>query len=47
MKTPKEYTKNLNNHIITEDMFCDCLYSVNKRAKNFRDKAQSYRYNPY
>lgn len=47
MKTPKEYTKNLKNHIITEDMFCDCLYSVNKRAKNFRDKAQSYRYNPY
>ena len=28
-------------------MFCDCLYSVNKRAKNFRDKAQSYHYNPY
>lgn len=47
MKTPKEYTKNLNNHIITEDMFCDCLYSVNKRAKNFRDKAQSYRHNRY
>ena len=47
MKTPKEYTKNLKKHIITEDMFVDCLYSVNKRAKNFRDKAQSYRYNPY
>ena len=47
MKTPKEYTKSLKNHIITEDMFCDCLYSVNKRAKNFRDKAQHYRHNRY
>lgn len=28
-------------------MFCDCLYSVNKRAKNFRDKAQHYRHNRY
>lgn len=47
MKTPKEYTKNLNNHIITEDMIADCLYSVNKRAKNFRDKAQKYRHSYY
>lgn len=47
MKTPKEYTKSLKNHIITENMFCDCLYSVNKRAKNFRDKAQHYRHNRY
>ena len=38
MKTPKEYTKNLKNGIITEDMIVDCLYSVNKRAKNYRDK---------
>jgi len=47
MKTPKEYTKNLKNHIITEDMIADCLYSVNKRAKNFRDKAQEYRNSYY
>ena len=47
MKTPKEYTKNLNAHIITENMIVDCLYSVNKRAKNFRDKAQEYRYSYY
>lgn len=47
MKTPKEYTKNLKNGIITEDMIVDCLYSVNKRAKNYRDKARQYRYSYY
>ena len=38
MKTPKEYTTNIKNGIITEKMLSDCLYSVNKRAKNYRDK---------
>ena len=38
MRTPKEYTTNLKNGIITEQMLADCLYSVNKRAKNYRDK---------
>ena len=47
MKTPKEYTRNLKNGIITEDMIVDCLYSVNKRAKNYRDKAYQYRYSYY
>lgn len=47
MKTPKEYTRNLKNGIITEDMIVDCLYSVNKRAKNYRDKARQYRYSYY
>lgn len=41
MKTPKEYQDNLKNGIITEEMFTDCLYSVNKRAKNYRDKAKN------
>lgn len=43
MKTPKEYQDNLKNKIITEEMFSDCLYSVNKRAKNHRDKAKEYK----
>lgn len=47
MKTPQEYIKNLNNKIITKAMLCDCLYSVNKRAKNFRDKAEQYHKNRY
>lgn len=38
MKTPLEYTKNLKNKIITKQMLLDCLYSSNKRAKNYRDK---------
>lgn len=43
MRTPKEYTENLKNNIITESMLLDCLYSANKRAKNYRDKAREYR----
>ena len=38
MRTPKEYTNNIKNHIITKQMLLDCLYSSNKRAKNWRDK---------
>ena len=43
MKTPAAYTKNLQNHIITKQMWLDCLYSSNKRAKNWRDKEREYR----
>lgn len=43
MRTPKEYADNLKNGVITEAMLLDCLYSVNKRAKNYRDKAREYR----
>lgn len=43
MKTPRIYSENLKQGIITEDMLADCLYSVNKRAKNYRDKAWQYR----
>lgn len=37
MKTPKEYTDNIKNGIITTSMLEAALYSVNKRAKNYRD----------
>ncbi len=43
MKTPKEYTDNIAKRIITSQMLSDCLFSVNKRAKNCRDKAREYR----
>ena len=43
MKTPKEYRDNLLNHIITKQMLVDCLYSANKRAKNYRDKERKQR----
>lgn len=44
MKTPKEYIENLKNRTITTEMLADCLYSVNKRAKNYRDAGYAYRY---
>ncbi len=43
MKTPKLYIENFKNKIITQDMLCDCLFSVNKRAKNCRDKIREYK----
>lgn len=44
MKTPKLFTYNLKHNIITEKMLEQCLYSLNKRAKNCRDKKQEYYY---
>ena len=43
MRTPAEYSKNLKNHIITMQMILECLYSSNKRAKNWRDKEREWR----
>lgn len=50
MRTPKEYSDNIKNGIITRNMLAECLFSVNKRAKNCRDKEReyrSYRYDRY
>lgn len=44
MKTPIEFQKNLKNHIITEEMLETCLFSLNKRAKNCRDKKRDWRH---
>ena len=43
MTTPKEYAHHLKDGEITEEMLSDCLFSVNKRAKNYRDKQREYR----
>lgn len=43
MKTPKEFTTNLKRGIITKKMLELALFSVNKRAKNMRDKERDYR----
>lgn len=37
MKTPKEFTKNLKNGLVTTEMLGAAIYSFNKRAKNWRD----------
>ena len=47
MKTPKKYTENLKKCIITKQMLSDCLYSVNKRATNWRDMEREYRSSQY
>lgn len=47
MKTPKEFMSNLKNNIITEEMLELALRSVNKRAKNYRDKERQYRNSKY
>lgn len=43
MRTPKEYKDNLANGIVTDPMLEDVLFSYNKRAKNWRNKAREYR----
>ena len=51
MKLPKEYSDNLKNGIITDNMISDVLFSYSKRAKNYRDKNRElrryYRQNRY
>lgn len=42
MKTSREYLNNIRNGIITSSMLEDALYSVNKRAKNYRDSRRMY-----
>lgn len=37
METSAEYSKNIKNRIITTSMLEDALFSVNKRAKNYRN----------
>lgn len=47
MRTPRVYTENLENGIVTEQMLCDVLFSYNKRAKNWRDKKRQYKRSYY
>ena len=42
MKTCREYLSNIKNGIISSSMLEDALYSVNKRAKNYRDSRRKY-----
>lgn len=43
MKTPKEFTNNLKQGILTDSMLEQVLYSYNKRAKNCRNKERELR----
>lgn len=42
MRTPKEYTDNLKNGIVSDAMVSDVIFSYSKRAKNFRDRLREY-----
>ena len=44
METPRAWKKNLEDGILTLEMVEACLYSINKRAKNYRDLARNYRH---
>lgn len=43
MRTPIKWIKNLNENKLTSEMLYYCIYSLNKRAKNCRDKKNEYR----
>ena len=43
MRTPKEYTDNLKNGIVSDAMLSDVLFSYSKRAKNYRDRLRKYK----
>lgn len=43
MKTPKLYNDLINEKKITNEIIAECVYSVNKRAKNYRDKIKEYK----
>ena len=46
-KTPKLYSDLLKKKQLTTEMIAECIYSVNKRAKNYRDKVREYRKSSY
>lgn len=47
MKTPKMYSDLLKKKQLTTEMIAECIYSINKRAKNYRDKVREYRKSPH
>lgn len=40
MVTPKEFRDLVNEEKLTNEIIAQCIYSVNKRAKNYRDSAR-------
>ena len=43
MRTPKIYNDLIKNKEITNKIIAECKYSVNIRAKNYRDKIEDYK----
>ncbi len=47
MKTPTKYSKLVKRNELTEEMIGHVAFSINKRAKNYRDKRNEYRCSNY
>ena len=47
MKTPKDYEKTIAAGVVTEKILSEVLYSINKRAKNYRDAKRRYSNSKY
>lgn len=43
MRTPKKYSDLIKKKEITNKIIAECIYSVNKRAKNYWDKMEDYK----
>ena len=43
MKTPKKYSDLVNQNKITEEILGEVIYSINKRAKNWRNQKRKYK----
>lgn len=43
MKTPKKYSNLVNQNKITEEILGEVIYSINKRAKNWRNQKRKYK----
>lgn len=43
MRTPTKYTKLINEGKISDEILGACIYSCNKRAKNWRDTVNYYK----
>ena len=47
MKTPTEYNKMIKEGYITKNVLGEVLFSINKRAKNWRDRKRQYKHSIY
>ena len=47
MKTPTEYNKMIKEGYITKNVLGEVLFSINKRAKNWRDRKRQYKHTIY
>lgn len=45
MRTPTEYSNMIKEGYITKSVLSEVLYSINKRAKNYRDNKRKYKSN--